>query len=120
MPRTPTRTIEVPANRISQIIAEKRAITADTALRLARYFGASANFWMNLQKAFHHDLGTPQKWVMKDQSLGRDNRLDAHRNPHPGLLPQPNVGEEKEWRKRNGGLRPDQVLSREEDRATAD
>lgn len=46
------RTIQVPANRITQIIAGKRAITADTALRLARYFGTSADLWMNLQKAF--------------------------------------------------------------------
>jgi len=46
------RMLQVPANRITQIIAGKRAITADTALRLARYFGTSADLWMNLQKAF--------------------------------------------------------------------
>ncbi len=50
------RAIDVPANRISQIIAGKRAITADTALRLGRYFGTSAEFWMNLQKAYELDL----------------------------------------------------------------
>ncbi len=50
------RTIGVPANRISQIIAGKRAITADTALRLSRYFGTSAEFWMNLQKTYELDL----------------------------------------------------------------
>ncbi len=50
------RTIEVPPNRVSQIIAGKRAITADTALRLARYFGTSADLWMNLQKAYDLDL----------------------------------------------------------------
>jgi antitoxin HigA-1 len=50
------RTIHVPANRISQIIAGKRAITADTALRLGRYFGTSPDFWMNLQKAYDLDL----------------------------------------------------------------
>jgi addiction module HigA family antidote len=50
------RTLSVPANRISQIIAGKRAITADTALRLARYFGTSADFWMNLQKSYDLDL----------------------------------------------------------------
>ena len=56
---TPTelsRQISVPPNRISQIIAGKRAITADTALRLARYFGTSADFWMNLQKTYDLDL----------------------------------------------------------------
>ena len=49
------RTLQVPPNRISQIIAGKRAITADTALRLAQYFGTSPDFWMNLQKAYDLD-----------------------------------------------------------------
>ena len=50
------RTLRVPANRISQIIAGKRAISADTALRLARYFGTTPDFWMNLQKTYELDL----------------------------------------------------------------
>lgn len=50
------RIIAVPPNRISQIIAGKRAITADTALRLGRYFGTSADFWLNLQKMYELDL----------------------------------------------------------------
>lgn len=50
------RKLRVPANRISQIIAGKRLITADTALRLARYFGTSPDFWMNLQKTYELDL----------------------------------------------------------------
>lgn len=50
------RLIEVPANRVSQIIAVKRAITADTALRLGRYFGTSAELWLNLQKMYELDL----------------------------------------------------------------
>lgn len=50
------RTLSVPANRISQIVASKRAVTADTALRLARYFGTSPDFWMNLQKTYDLDL----------------------------------------------------------------
>ncbi len=58
-----SRTIEVPANRISQIIAGKRAITADTALRLAQYFGTSPDFWMNLQKI--HDLDLARKAIGK-------------------------------------------------------
>lgn len=48
-------TIEVPANRIYQILAAKRNITADTALRLGRYFGMSPEFWMNLQSAYDLD-----------------------------------------------------------------
>jgi addiction module HigA family antidote len=41
--------ISVPPRRINEIVHGKRAITADTALRLARYFGMSERFWMNLQ-----------------------------------------------------------------------
>ncbi len=44
----------VPARRINEIVHGKRAITADTALRLARFFGMSAEFWLNLQA--HYDL----------------------------------------------------------------
>lgn len=45
----------VPANRISEIIRGRRNVTAETALRLARYFGNSPEFWLNLQ--IKHDLG---------------------------------------------------------------
>jgi len=50
------RLIDVPANRITQILAGKRNITADTALRLGRYFGTSPDLWMNLQKAYELDM----------------------------------------------------------------
>ncbi len=50
------RIIHVPANRISQIITGKRAITADTALRLGRWFGTGPNIWLNLQQAYELDL----------------------------------------------------------------
>jgi len=46
------RQIRVPANRISQIINGKRAITGDTALRLAHWFGSSPQLWMNLQALY--------------------------------------------------------------------
>jgi addiction module HigA family antidote len=46
------RELHVPVTRISQIVNEHRGITADTVLRLARHFGTSADFWMNLQKEF--------------------------------------------------------------------
>ena len=46
--------LRVPVTRIAEIVKEKRGITADTALRLARYFGVSPTFWMNLQT--HYDL----------------------------------------------------------------
>jgi addiction module HigA family antidote len=46
--------VGVPAPRVYDIVRGHRAITADTALRLARYFGTSAEFWLNLQS--HYDL----------------------------------------------------------------
>jgi len=46
--------IGVPARRINEIVLEKRRITADTALRLSRFFGTSAEFWLGLQS--HYDL----------------------------------------------------------------
>lgn len=42
----------VPTNRITAILKGQRGITADTALRLSRYFGTSAQLWLNLQKSF--------------------------------------------------------------------
>lgn len=46
------RQIDVPANRIGQIIAGKRAVTGDTALRLGHWFGMEPQFWLNLQSAY--------------------------------------------------------------------
>jgi addiction module HigA family antidote len=48
------KSISVPARRINEIVHGKRSVTADTALRLARYFGTSERFWLNLQA--HYDL----------------------------------------------------------------
>src|SRR4030042_2768049 len=59
-----SRDIVVPPNRISEIVNGKRSITADTALRLERYFGVEAQFWLNLQSEY--DLR-----VMK-RKIGRD------------------------------------------------
>lgn len=53
--------LKVPAPRISEIVRERRAITPDTALRLARYFGTSPEFWMDLQSAY--DLKTTARAV---------------------------------------------------------
>ncbi len=52
--------IQVPPNRLYQLLAGKRNITADTALRLGQYFGTSADFWMNLQSSFELDLARQQ------------------------------------------------------------
>ena len=55
---TPTelsRQINVPANRVSQIIRGLRDVTADTALRLGQFFGTGPELWLNLQKAYDLD-----------------------------------------------------------------
>ncbi|SFM38431.1 addiction module antidote protein, HigA family [Ectothiorhodospira mobilis] len=46
------RALDVPANRITAILKGERGVTADTALRLARYFGTTAEFWMRLQSEY--------------------------------------------------------------------
>ena len=46
----------VPATRMTEIVNERRGITADTALRLGRYFGMSPEFWMNVQQKYELDL----------------------------------------------------------------
>ncbi|NOY70576.1 MAG: HigA family addiction module antidote protein [Deltaproteobacteria bacterium] len=50
------RQIKVPANRISQIIIGKRSISADTALRLGKWFGTGPKIWLNLQQAYDLDV----------------------------------------------------------------
>jgi addiction module HigA family antidote len=56
--RALAETIGVPANRLSEIVRERRGVTADTALRLGRYFGTDTLLWINLQVA--HDLSKAQ------------------------------------------------------------
>lgn len=49
-------TIRVPSGRITQMLNDKRGISAETALRFSRYFGNNARFWMNLQSRYELDL----------------------------------------------------------------
>ena len=65
--------LRVPPNRIGAIVKGKRSVSADTALRLARFFGTSAEFWMNLQAM--HDL-TKAK-VESGQAIESDVRPRA-------------------------------------------
>ena len=46
------RALDVPTNRITSILNKQRGVTADTALRLSRYFGTTPHFWLNLQKTY--------------------------------------------------------------------
>ena len=48
--------ISVPPRRINEIVHGKRAVTADTALRLSRYFGSSERFWLNLQTRYDIEM----------------------------------------------------------------
>jgi antitoxin HigA-1 len=69
------RKLSVPTNRITSILNGQRAITGDTALRLAHFFGTSAQFWLNLQALY--ELRTAEKKAGKSiKSLPRLNRRD--------------------------------------------
>ena len=57
-----SRDLAVPPNRISEIVNGKRAITADTALRLQRYFQVEAQFWLNLQSEYDLRVMKQKKW----------------------------------------------------------
>jgi addiction module HigA family antidote len=65
------KSVGVPTNRITGIVNGDRAISADTALRLARFFGNSAEFWMNLQ--MHYDL------EIANRRSGRQIKRDVQR-----------------------------------------
>ncbi len=65
--------LRVPASRIGEIVNGKRSITAPTAMRLARYFGSSVRFWMNLQS--YYDLA-----VAEDELAGDVERDVQPRN----------------------------------------
>ena len=71
-----SRLLHVPANRISQIIAGKRNITADTALRLGRYFGTGPHIWLNLQQAYALDVAQQQLGSELDEIPQREARPD--------------------------------------------
>lgn len=72
------RKIGVPTNRVTQILNGKRAITGDTALRLAHFFGTSAQFWLNLQSLY--DLRLAQKKAGK--SIKALPTLERHEPVH--------------------------------------
>ena len=73
------RNLDVPTNRITGILNGQRAITGDTALRLAHFFGTSAQFWLNLQSLY--ELRIAQKKVGRSikalPRLKRPERIPA-------------------------------------------
>jgi addiction module HigA family antidote len=81
---TPTslaRALHVPANRISQLLAGKRGMTADTALRLEKWLGVSAAFWMNLQKRYELDLAREQAGNALSSIKPNGRKAAAHLQP---------------------------------------
>ncbi len=73
------RQIEVPVNRVTGIINDQRAITADTALRLGHWFGTSPEFWLNLQKLYELRLAREEvgNRVQKLPKLNQRKRSKA-------------------------------------------
>ncbi len=63
------RDIKVPPNRINQIINGRREITADTALRLGKYFGVEPEFWLNLQMRFNMKVVTEKTGKQIDREV---------------------------------------------------
>ena len=73
------RQLDVPTNRITQILNGTRAITGDTALRLAHFFGTSAQFWLNLQSLYEIRLAQAKagKSIKALPTLKRSNLVHA-------------------------------------------
>jgi addiction module HigA family antidote len=71
------RQLEVPTNRITEILNGKRAITGDTALRLAHFFGTTAEFWPNLQSLYEIRLAQRKsgKSIKSLPTLNTSNRF---------------------------------------------
>ncbi len=63
------RGIDVPVGRISEIVRGKRAITADTALRLGKYFGVSPELWLNLQMDFDLRVAKLKIWPKVERRI---------------------------------------------------
>jgi addiction module HigA family antidote len=77
-PAALARALHVPSNRIYQLLAGKRAMTADTALRLEQWLGVEAAFWMNLQKTYELDLAAEQYGEKIKRSIRRRSQIDRN------------------------------------------
>ena len=73
------RRIQVPVNRITEILNGRRAVTGDTALRLGRFFGTSGEFWLNLQKLYELRCAEQKHGaaIARLPTLGSSNDLHA-------------------------------------------
>lgn len=96
--------LHVPPGRVTQIINGQRAITADTALRLARYFGTSAELWLNLQSQYELELASDQNAAGITQQV--QPRRKEQRTAEPEKLARPRAARQlshgKQTAKSNG------------------
>lgn len=79
-PAALARELKIPSNRIYQLLAGQRAMTADTALRLEQWLGVSAAFWMNLQKRYELDvamqtIGETIKTTIRRRDVGTTQQV---------------------------------------------
>jgi addiction module HigA family antidote len=77
------RELHVPANRLYQLLAGKRSMTADTALRLEQWLGASAAFWMNLQKSYELDRASAEIGAEVKRTIRRRTPTERTRPSYP-------------------------------------
>ncbi len=80
-------TLRVPPNRIYQILSGKRALTADTALRLSQWLGTSPDLWMNLQKLYELRLAEQQSGEEIKRTV---TRWQSSPEPRTSPVPLPN------------------------------
>ena len=71
--------LSVPPRRVNEIVLRKRGITADTALRLGRYFGTSEQFWLNLQSEYDLDVERDRLGDRLDAEVAELPRISAMR-----------------------------------------
>jgi antitoxin HigA-1 len=82
--------LRVPVTRITEIVRERRGITADTALRLARYFGTTPDFWMTMQLSYDLALAISQVAVRIEAEVTPAS-ADRKVNLRPGALENPSL-----------------------------
>jgi addiction module HigA family antidote len=77
------RELHVPANRLYQLLARKRSMTADTALRLEQWLGVSAAFWLNLQKSYELDRASAEIGAEVKRTIRRRESIECSMPSYP-------------------------------------
>ncbi len=76
------KALNVPTPRINDVVRERRGVSADTAMRLARYFGGDARSWLNLQAAYDLRLAEMESAKRIEKEIRPAAMQDAHRGAH--------------------------------------